>query len=347
MLFRSYVLCLFIMYKQVLGLFVLGIVLISVSYYGKGEESVSLSLIAYKVNRNRNATWKATREVYKSLVMDRPRFGLIDDEEGDLGVSQPPVHNGPVPESFDARVAWPGCPSFLDIYDQSNCASCWAIAATSSMSDRICIQSDQKDTRRLSAEDLLECCKSCGYGCYGGTLMGGWRYWKKHGIVTGGPYNNKSYCKPYIFEPCNHANYGPYAPCEAIPPNTPTCRKECENGYKTEYRKDRVFGESFYKLVGEEAIKAEIVNNGSVQAGMSVFEDLLVYKSGVYQHLEGNFIGGHAVKIIGYGIEKGVKYWLIANSWNDTWGENGFFKILRGEDHCGIENGVVAGLPIQ
>ena len=102
-----------------------------------------------------------------------------------------------------------------------------------------------------------------------------------------------------------------------------------------------------YKLVGEEAIKAEIVNNGSVQAGMSVFEDLLVYKSGVYQHLEGNFIGGHAVKIIGYGIEKGVKYWLIANSWNDTWGENGFFKILRGEDHCGIENGVVAGLPIQ
>ena len=27
------------------------------------------------------------------------------------------------------------------------------------------------------------------------------------------------------------------------------------------------------------------------------------------------------------------------------WGENGFFKILRGSNECGIEAGVVAGIP--
>ena len=54
------------------------------------------------------------------------------------------------------------------------------------------------------------------------------------------------------------------------------------------------------------------------------------YKSGVYQHKTGQFLGGHAVKIIGWGVLSGTKYWLVANSWNPTWGDHGFFKILRG-----------------
>ena len=52
------------------------------------------------------------------------------------------------------------------------------------------------------------------------------------------------------------------------------------------------------------------------------------------------------LKIIsGWGEENGTPYWLVANSWNYDWGDNGTFKILRGSDHCGIESGVVAGLP--
>ena len=47
----------------------------------------------------------------------------------------------------------------------------------------------------------------------------------------------------------------------------------------------------------------------------------------------------------GWGEENGTPYWLVANSWNYDWGDNGTFKILRGSDHCGIESGVVAGLP--
>lgn len=52
----------------------------------------------------------------------------------------------------------------------------------------------------------------------------------------------------------------------------------------------------------------------------------------------------HAVRILGYGIENGVKYWTVANSWNETWGNKGTFKILRGTSHCGIETDAVAGL---
>jgi cathepsin B len=52
------------------------------------------------------------------------------------------------------------------------------------------------------------------------------------------------------------------------------------------------------------------------------------YKSGIYQHLTGTQLGGHAVKVIGYGIEDGLSYWLCQNSWSTTWGEGGYFKIL-------------------
>ena len=40
-------------------------------------------------------------------------------------------------------------------------------------------------------------------------------------------------------------------------------------------------------------------------------------------------------------------YWLVENSWNSDWGDEdwGTFRILRGSDHCGIESGIVAGIP--
>ena len=67
--------------------------------------------------------------------------------------------------------------------------------------------------------------------------------------------------------------------------------------------------------------------------------------SGVYHHVTGEELGGHAVKIVGWGVEDGTPYWLIANSWNYDWGDGGFFKIRRGVDECGIEGSIAAGLP--
>jgi len=88
------------------------------------------------------------------------------------------------------------------------------------------------------------------------------------------------------------------------------------------------------------------MRNGPVEAVMMVYEDLFFYSSGIYQHVSGFEQDLHAVKIIGWGSDNGVDFWTVANSWNMDFGEEGFFRILRGVNECGIENKILAGIPI-
>lgn len=88
------------------------------------------------------------------------------------------------------------------------------------------------------------------------------------------------------------------------------------------------------------------MTNGPVEATFTVYADFYQYTSGVYIHKTGQALGGHAIKIIGWGVTStNTPYWIVANSWNVQWGMNGFFQILRGVNECGIEQGVVAGIP--
>ena len=86
--------------------------------------------------------------------------------------------------------------------------------------------------------------------------------------------------------------------------------------------------------------------HGPITSTLFLFEDFLTYKSGVYTYVSGEPIGGHSIKIIGWGVEDGLPYWLVVNSWNEDWGENGYVKILRGKNEIDIEGEAMAGLPI-
>ena len=108
---------------------------------------------------------------------------------------------------------------------------------------------------------------------------------------------------------------------------------------------------NYYRLSTVEDIQKAIMTNGPVEAGFEVYKSFMAYKSGVYSREWWQFwdelMGGHAIKIIGWGVQDDVEYWLIANSWGTTWGDlGGFFKIKRGDDTCNIEDQVYAGLPL-
>ncbi|XP_055613377.1 cathepsin B-like [Uranotaenia lowii] len=247
-----------------------------------------------------------------------------------------------LPESFDSRTKWPECKSINEIRNQGCCGSCYAVSAASTMSDRYCIHSPTHESFTFGSYDIVSCCHQCGKGCNGGDLPPVWKYWVDRGISSGGPFNSNEGCHPYPIDVCHDYDEEPAFPA---------CSKKCQANYNTtEASYDRRYGRAFYGIPNEEErIMEEIYFHGPVQVAFDVFVDFKAYKSGVYRHVWGPEDGGHAVKIIGWGVENingaPVKYWLCANSWGQDWGENGFFRFVRGENHCGIESYVFTGLP--
>lgn len=239
-----------------------------------------------------------------------------------------------VPDSFDARHQWSNCPSIQEIRDQSNCGSCWAFATAEAISDRTCIASNGTVTEDLSAQDILSCCNNCGDGCEGGYPSKAWEFWVKEGVCTGGLHNGTG-CKPYTIPPRHHGE--PYR-------FTPVCKWKCKK-HGMSYMSSKRYGRFAYSITTEKRIQKEIMQRGPVGASFTVYSDFPSYKSGVYQAHSRDVLSGHAVKILGWGSENAVPYWLCANSWNTEWGEDGFFRILRGSNHCGIEANVIGGQP--
>ncbi|KAG7509392.1 cathepsin B-like [Solea senegalensis] len=290
-------------------------------------------------------TWRARQNFYNAdvsyvkglcgTILNGPKLPeVVHDVEGMQ-----------LPDNFDARQQWPNCPTIQQIRDQGLCGSCWAFGAVEAMSDRLCIHSSGRISLEISAEDLLTCCEECGMGCFGGYPSAAWEYWTRKGLVTGGLYDSKVGCRPYTISPCEHHVNGTRPPCQGEQ-ETPKCEMMCIDGYSPSYPKDKHFGRSSYSVPSQqEQIMTELYKSGPVEAAFSVYEDFLLYKTGVYQHVTGEMLGGHAIKILGWGEENGTPYWLAANSWNSDWGDNGFFKIKRGNDECGIESEVVAGIP--
>ncbi|KAL2933307.1 Cathepsin B-like protease 2 [Bienertia sinuspersici] len=232
-----------------------------------------------------------------------------------------------LPKEFDARKAWPQCSTIGKILD------------------RFCIQYGMNVS--LSVNDLLACCGFlCGAGCDGGTPIYAWRYFVHHGVVT-------DECDPYFDTTgCSHPG------CEPAYP-TPKCLRKCVGGNQL-WRQSKHYGANAYRVKSDTyQIMAELYKNGPVEVAFDVFEDFAHYKSGVYKHVTGQYLGGHAVKLIGWGTTAdGEDYWfwcclliychpsqLIANQWNRSWGDDGYFKISRGTNECGIEEDVVAGMP--
>jgi len=240
-----------------------------------------------------------------------------------------------LPTSYDASQQYPNCSTIGTIYNQAECGSCWAFGCIESASDRLCIQG--KKNELLSFMDMV-CCGPDD-GCEGGDPMDAYNYVVSPGVVSAA-------CSPYTIPTCPPAQQ----PCLNFVP-TPPCVQTCND---TENWSDSIVqfatayyvGESSEGEGAEGAIMTEIITNGPVEACFTVYADFLSYKSGVYQYQNGSALGGHCVKMIGWGVDSSsnLPYWLCNNSWTTYWGDNGQFKILRGQDECGIEDDVVAGM---
>nr|CAH7736097.1 unnamed protein product [Callosobruchus chinensis] len=67
---------------------------------------------------------------------------------------------------------------------------------------------------------------------------------------------------------------------------------------------------------------------------------LIFYSGGVVTNTSGcesaEKYMNHGVLVVGYGDE----YWIVKNSWNASWGENGYFRLKKDDGNtCGVATG--------
>jgi cathepsin X len=62
------------------------------------------------------------------------------------------------------------------------------------------------------------------------------------------------------------------------------------------------------------------------------------YTGGIYEDTTGDSDIVHEVSVVGFGVENGTKYWVVRNSWGSHWGEEGFFRVVRGKNNIAIES---------
>ncbi|KAJ3625020.1 hypothetical protein MTP99_018601 [Tenebrio molitor] len=281
-------------------------------------------------------------------MYDRFRKRKHVEELDDLPVLKHKFGSPPdIPEFYHFSQKWHACG---DVFDDKNvnegsCDASWAILPASMLSDRLCIESNGSKTSRLSAEDILACCSECATeqnGCGGGVVQKVFQFWMGQGIVSGAHYNKSEGCMPY-------------SKSSFVDQKSSDCELRCTNPkFRTNsYKRDKHFGSLSYTLPNDELqIQIEIIKHGPVVAEITVYEDLLYYSSGIYEHVVGEKIGTDLLKIVGWGSresvtaetkEDRVKYWTVVPGWSYEWARKGYFLFLRGTNHCGIESKVRAG----
>ncbi|KAL0490332.1 cathepsin B [Acrasis kona] len=270
----------------------------------------------HELNSDYRTTWEAgVNEVFVGKTLREIKDMLISRDffEMDASIPEKRGFNLSLPESFHIDEKWPKCKH--EIRDQARCGSCWAFAASEVLSDRFCIAG--QDAGVLSPQYLVSCDTS-DYGCQGGYLSNSWAFLVKTGIPT-------DKCYPYT----------------SAAGKVDACKKTCQDGSEIKFYR----AGNYYLTGSVQKTMEDILKNGPVEAGFSVYQDFIQYKKGVYQHRSGGLLGGHAVKVVGWGTEDNLDYWIVANSWTTTWGEKGYFKIVRGRNECNFEGQLITGLP--
>lgn len=217
-----------------------------------------------------------------------------------------------LPTEFDARVEWGNICNFT-IYNQGSCGSCWAFGAIEAFEDRMCIACQGRASPKVSVQEIVSC-NWLSFGCSGGFPWAAWEYLSLLGV-------SRDACLPY----------GDIRGAKTSCPYMGLLRGSCEDrGISKRY-----YAKNVKVIVGEKEMMTEIYENGPVEVGFTVYEDFMSYESGIYEPTSHEAVGGHAVKVVGWGEERGVQYWIAANSWSERWGQEGYFKIKKGTSGFG------------
>jgi len=222
-------------------------------------------------------------------------------------------------DDLPAHVDWRDQGVVSGVKDQGRCGSCWTFSTTGALEAHHAITYGGWRTSELAEQQMLDCAFDFeNNGCNGGLPSHAFEYIHFAGGIS------REFSYPYRAE-----SSGDNTRCRF----DPSVNKSAI-GAKTIHSFNVTEGD-------EESIKRIVATVGPVSVAFQVVDDFRLYKRGIYSSQnckQGPDDVNHAVLIVGYGQapETGKPYWIVKNSWGTQWGEEGYFRIERGRNMCGI-----------
>jgi len=201
-------------------------------------------------------------------------------------------------------VDWVTDGAVTSVKDQEMCGSCWAFSAVGAIEGAYAIAGGQLTD--LSVGEIVQCENYGDLGCEGGIMDNAFKWVEQHGIASAQAY--------------------PYTSGSGI-------TGQCREGVSPVVT---VTGYTMVPEMDENALKSAVVTQPvSVAVEASGFE-WQMYGGGILDSATCGQALDHAVLVVGYSTEGMQDYWKVKNTWSTTWGEEGYIRIARGKNMCGI-----------
>ncbi|EFA75924.1 cysteine proteinase [Heterostelium album PN500] len=240
---------------------------------------------------------------------NRTSIGIpfIDDE-----IPSPPVSKSGTSRSLLSTnyIDWRTHSAVTSVKNQASCGSCYAFSAIAVIESALFKRGT--GSFDFSEQDAIDCT----YGRYGG---GGFNFGCSGGdpattiqhILVNGQASEVDY-------PYTSGNTRIHGPCKNV-------------------QRNRLNLNLLRVQRGSEDTLANALATGPIAVTLNAENnEFYNYAGGIYNNAACSTSINHAVLLVGYGQANGVEYWIIKNSWGTSWGENGFMRIAKGYNRCGI-----------
>jgi len=222
------------------------------------------------------------------------------------------VHHFDESSNADA-VNWVDAGAVTAVKDQGQCGSCWSFSSTGSIEGAHFVATGE--LLSFSEQQLVECSHGIlgNHGCNGGLQTYAYQYYETH-----------------------------FAELEEVYPYTSGNGKaDYDNCSYDAKSKTAVEVSGFVNVTPSNPDQMQAALNTAplavaIEADKMVFQ---TYSTGVLSSSKCGTNLDHAVLVVGNGTEDGQDYWLVKNSWNTTWGDQGYIKLAKDSSSgtCGVQ----------
>lgn len=256
-------------------------------------------------NNNTNRTWTMGHNKFSDHFPWETKAyrGYLGGVRNGSGLTHQ-VDNTVLPDAVD----WRANGYVTPVKDQGQCGSCWAFSAVGSMEGQHARTTGNLTS--LSEEQIVDCDTQC-YGCGGGWMDKAFEY------VIGNDGDDTEGSYPYTAGTSGAGG---------------TCNfNSSDIGAKFVNYTDIPKGDCA-------ALLHAVATVGPVSVAVNA-NGIMNYQTGIYSDDQCDPTAlDHGVLVVGYGqTTEGKKFWIVKNSWNTNWGQDGYIYWDRDiDDMCGI-----------